>query len=183
MSTALWSDRKPSGEISVVTTREKSQKGKAQDRENHKEEKSQGRKSKEGSLIGLEGVPFAGYVLDRENDVAHITKEINKKTLVHASIRRSGRISRKPGIDVFVHHALVNIENVSLDGMRPEIYIRGEFAEKKYSFLMLDFMRIAEALPEFEGKSEKGHYFINVGPRIDIAFVGLTGMIIDEMFS
>ena len=143
-------------------------------------------KSKERSLIGLEGVPFAGYVLDRENDVAHITKEINKKTLVHASIRRSGRISRKPGIDVFVHHAPVNIENVSLDGMRPEIYIRGEFAEKKYSFLMPDgigFMKIAEALPEFEGKSEKGHYFINVGPRIDIAFVGLTGMIIDEMFS
>ena len=85
-----------------------------------------GSKSKERSLIGLEGVPFAGYVLDRENDVAHITKEINKKT---------GRISRKPGIDVFVHHAPVNIENVSLDGMRPEIYVRVNLLKRSIPFL------------------------------------------------
>ena len=78
-----------------------------------------GSKSKERSLIGLEGVPFAGY----------------KKTLVHASIKRSGKISRKPGIDVFVHHAPVNIENVSLDGMRPEIYIGVNLLKRSIPFL------------------------------------------------
>jgi hypothetical protein len=38
-------------------------------------------------------------------------------------------------------------------------------------------------LPEWEDNSEEGQYFVNVGPRIDIGFVGICAMIIDEMFS
>ena len=44
-------------------------------------------------LIGLYESSLVGYIMDTTNNTAHITSTLNKKTSVHATIKKSGRIS------------------------------------------------------------------------------------------
>lgn len=128
-----------------------------------------------------------GYIMDSANNTAHITVTNNKKTSVHATIKKSGRISRQPGLDVFIHNPPLEIETAAtFEGRFSSIYIRGDFPGKNYAFLLdygSEYQKIAEAVPKSGENSEPGHYFVNIGPRIDIGFVGICAMIVDEMFS
>ena len=70
--------------------------------------------------------------------------------------------------------------------MSPEILIRGDFSNKNYAFLTrsnFGYNKLAEVVPEWETAYEKGSYFVNVGSRVDVAFIGICAMVVDEMFS
>ena len=94
--------------------------------------------NKEGrDLIGLYKNSLVGYIMDTTNNTAHITSTLNKKTSVHATIKKSGRISRQTGLDVFIHQPALDIETASTSGRSSSsIYIRGDFPGKNYAFLL-----------------------------------------------
>merc|ERR1711892_55229 len=144
--------------------------------------------SKKGKrdMMGLEKKDFAWYSLDTTTNTAYIGMTLNKKSLVLSTIKKSGKLSRKAGLDVFMHNPAIDWENLTEPENGSSIYIRGDFSGKNYAFLTRHssgYSKIAETLPEWEGSSEKGHYFVNVGSRIDIGFIGICAIIIDELFS
>ena len=143
-------------------------------------------KDKSRDLIGYEGSAVAGYQCLTTQGIAYITKEVNRKTLVHATIKKSEKISRSRGIDIFIHDPLPDIEDVSTDGLHPRILMKGDFSGKNYGFLIgndsFGYSKIAEVLPTWETSSEKDSYFVNIGSNVDILFISMCAKVVDEMF-
>ena len=137
-------------------------------------------------VVGLEKKVYAWYKLDKTNNTGYIGRYVGKRAVVLATIRRSARFSRKPALDVFIHNPAMDLDKITEPDFRPQFYIRGDFPGKKYSFLIRDslgYNMIAEVVREWEGDSESGYYYLNIGYRIDIAFMGITAILIDELFS
>jgi len=145
-----------------------------------------GKKEELRDLIGLEGVEFAGYVIDKENMTAHVTTKLGKSQKVILTIKQSGRWSRKPILDMYFHNPTVELDAVSTEGMSPALILRGNFPGKDYAMMFRTedgYSKLAAVCQQWEGKSEEGFYFVDVGTRVDIAMVGICAVIIDELYA
>jgi len=137
-------------------------------------------------LIGLEGVEFAGYVIDKENMTAHVTTKIGKSKKVILTLKKSDRWSRKPILDMYFHNPQVELDTVSTEDMTPALILRGDFPGKDYAMMYRTedgYEKLAAVCKQWEGKSEEGFYFVDVGTRVDIAMVGICAIIIDELYA
>lgn len=65
--------------------------------------------------------------------------------------------------------------------------IAGDIISKKYDFMMGDIennpYKIAQVVKKFKMIAENNTYFLNVGPKVDIAFIVMCAFAIDELFS
>ena len=79
------------------------------------------------------------------------------------------------------------LEDVSTEGLSPDIHVAGDIISKKYDFMMGDIennpYKIAQVVKKFKMIAENNTYFLNVGPRVDIAFIVMCAFAIDELFS
>ena len=137
-------------------------------------------------LTGLDKKIYAWYKVDKTTNTAYIGRYIGKRALVLATIKNSERFSRQPGLDIHIHNPAMELDNITEPEGYPQFYIRGDFPGKNYAFLTRvdsGYNKIAETVTEWEGSSEKGHYFVHIGYRLDIAFFGICAIAIDELFS
>jgi len=139
-------------------------------------------------MIGLEGVEFAGYVIDKANMTAHVTAKLGGKHDVIFTLKKSERWSRKPILDMYFHNPTVDLNEVSkkLEDMAPALILRGDFPGKDYAMMFRTedgYSKLAAVCKQWEGKSEEGFYFVDIGTRVDIAMAGICAIIIDELYA
>ena len=98
----------------------------------------------------------------------------------------------------------VLLEDISTEGLSPDILVAGDIISKKYDFMMGDLdnnpYKIAQVeekfllfvhdpitrvqvIRKFKMVAENNTYFLNVGPNIDVAFLVMCTFAIDELFS
>ena len=96
----------------------------------------------------------------------------------------------------------VLLEDISTEGLSPDILVAGDIISKKYDFMMGDLdnnpykiAQVEEQSPvqdaiiclqvirKFKMVAENNIYFLNVGPNIDVAFLVMCTFAIDELFS
>ena len=81
----------------------------------------------------------------------------------------------------------VLLEDISTEGLSPDILVAGDIISKKYDFMMGDIennpYKIAQVVKKFKMIAENNTYFLNVGPKVDIAFIVMCAFAIDELFS
>ena len=79
------------------------------------------------------------------------------------------------------------LEDVSTEGLSPDIHVAGDIISKKDDFMMGDIennpYKIAQVVKKFKMIAENNTYFLNVGPKVDIAFIVMCAFAIDELFS
>ena len=96
-------------------------------------------------MIGLEGVEFAGYVIDKANMTAHVTAKLGGKHDVIFTLKKSERWSRKPILDMYFHNPTVDLNEVSkkLEDMTPALILRGDFPGKNYAMMFRKSVKLS----------------------------------------
>lgn len=76
---------------------------------------------------------------------------------------------------------------MSTRGLSPDIHVAGDIISKKYDFMMGDMennpYKIAQVVRKLKMITKNDTYFVNVGPKVDIAFIVMCAYAIDELFS
>merc|ERR1711988_1656587 len=116
------------------------------------------------TMTDPEGRVIAGYrkKLLSLHATAYITLEVNGETMVFATIRRKMQLTA-------------------------DIHVAGDIIAKKYDFMMGDIednpYKIAQVVRKIKMLMANDTYFLNIGPRVDIAFIIMSAFAIDELFS
>ena len=81
----------------------------------------------------------------------------------------------------------VNLENVTTEGLTPDIHVAGDIIAKKYDFMMGNIERnpykIAQVVRKIKLLMANDTYFLEIGPGVDIPFIVMSAFAIDELFS
>ena len=147
--------------------------------------KMKSQKKGKRTLMNSKGVEIAGYKKKSTSlhSTAYITGEVGGKTVVYATVKHGSYLKTfGPRVDVYIHKPPVDIYAVTTDGLTPEIKAKGDFDNKNYNFMM-GSQKLAEVLPEWMNTKENNSYFVNIGRNVDIAFVCMCAMAIDEITS
>ena len=131
------------------------------------------------TLMNSKGVEIAGYKKKSTSlhNTAYITGEIAGKTVVYATVKHcSYLLNFGPRVDVYIHKAPVDMYDANTDGMVPDMKVKG----KNYSFKM-GSMKVAQVLPKWMNITENKSYFVNIGKNMDIAFICMCAMAVDEI--
>jgi len=139
------------------------------------------------TMMDSEGVEIAGYrkKLLSMHATAYITGESGGKTMVYATVKKESMMSLVSSAEIFIHNPPMDIDNVTTDGVAPQIRVEGDFMAKKYDFMMGDRdnpYKVAQVVRKWLTTYEHTSYFVNIGTNMDIAFVCMCAMAIDEIF-
>jgi len=81
----------------------------------------------------------------------------------------------------------VKLDDVTTEGLTADIHVAGDIIAKKYDFMMGDIednpYKIAQVVRKIKMLMANDTYFLNIGPRVDIAFIVMSAFAIDELFS
>ena len=81
----------------------------------------------------------------------------------------------------------VLLEDINTQGLSADILVAGDIISKKYDFMMGDLennpYKIAQVIRKFKMIAENNTYFLNVGPKVDVAFLVMCTFAIDELFT
>eukprot|EP00092_Neocalanus_flemingeri_P011984 GFUD01012921.1.p1 GENE.GFUD01012921.1~~GFUD01012921.1.p1 ORF type:complete len:239 (+),score=46.11 GFUD01012921.1:60-719(+) len=143
--------------------------------------------SNKRSMMDTEGRVIAGYrkKLLSMHATAYITGEVNGRTLVYATIKKESMMSFVASAEIFLHNPPVDIDNVTTDGLNAEIRVEGDFFAKKYDFMMGNRdnpYKVAQVVRKWMTFMENNSYYVNIGTNMDVAFVCMCAMAIDELF-
>merc|ERR1712183_380472 len=144
--------------------------------------------SNKRSLLDTEGKPIAGYrkKLLSMHATAYITGEVDGKTVVYATIKKESMMSFTASADIYLHNPPMDIDNVTSDGLVPTITVEGDFMAKKYDFMMgtrgTRPVKVAQVVRKWMEWNDRNPYFVNVCKNMDVAFVCMCAMAIDELF-
>ena len=143
--------------------------------------------SNKRTMMDTEGREIAGYrkKLLSLHATAYITGESGGKTLVFATVKKESMMSFVASAEVFIHDPPMDIDNVTTDGLVPKIMVKGDFLAKKYDFMMGSRdspYKVAQVVRKWLTTFENNCYFVNIGTNMDIAFVCMCTMAIDELF-
>merc|ERR1719233_2532165 len=109
---------------------------------------------------------------------AYITGESKGKTLVYATVKKESMMSLVSSAEIFIHNPPMDIDSVNTDGVAPQIRVEGDFMaggrENPY--------KVAQVVRKWLTTYEHTSYFVNIGTNMDIAFVCMCAMAIDEIF-
>jgi len=139
------------------------------------------------TMMDNEGVEIAGYrkKLMSLHATAYITGEVDGKTVVYASVKQNSMMSLTASADVYIHNPPMDVDTVTTDGLTPRIIVEGDFMAKKYDFMMggrENPYKVAQVVRKWMTSYENNAYFVNIGTNMDIAFVCMCAMAIDEIF-
>merc|ERR1712025_1006316 len=109
------------------------------------------------TMTDPEGRVIAGYrkKLLSLHATAYITLEVNGETMVFATIRRKMQLT--PGAKIFIHNPPVKLDDVTTEGLTADIHVAGD--------------KIAQVVRKIKMLMANDTYFLNIGPRVDIAFI------------
>lgn len=143
--------------------------------------------SNKRSMLDNEGRVIAGYrkKLLSMHATAYITGEVGGKTLVYATIKKESMMSFTASAEIFLHDPPVDIDNVTTDGLVAKIRVEGDFLGKKYDFMMGSRdnpYKVAQVVRKWMTTMESNSYFVNIGTSMDVAFICMCAMAIDELF-
>ena len=140
------------------------------------------------TLLNSEGMEIAGYhkKLFSLRDAAYITQEWDGITYVYATIRKSSYFAEffTDDADIFIHNPPLckGRDNLDTDGISPHIIISGDFFGKNYDFMM-GSAKVAQVVKKWRWfTTSTDTYFVNIGPNIDVAFICMCVMAIDELY-
>jgi len=141
------------------------------------------------TLIDARGNELAGYRkrLMATRRTAHITIERNGQTLAVATIRQQSHFQNQHNADadIYIYPTPQDVEgSVSYSGMTPSITVDGSTLRrtKKYNF-MCGRTKIAHARRKnTHMTSSRDTYFLKVGFNVDIAFLTMCTLAMDELF-
>ena len=144
--------------------------------------------SSKRTMMDAEGKIIAGYrkKLLSLYATAYITKEVEGKTLVYATVKKESMMSFVASAEIFIHNPPMDLDSVTTDGLAPQIRVEGDFMAKKYDFMMGSRdnpYKVAQVVRKWLTTYENNCYFINIGTNIDIAFICMAAMAIDELFT
>ena len=120
---------------------------------------------------------------------AYITvKDQKEKTMVIATMKRKSNSSLESSADIYLHDPAMNIDNVTTTGLPVDIYVEGDMINKNYDFMMgnvnTGWFKIAQAARKWKDKlTIKDSYFLEIGQNVDVAFICMCALAIDELFS
>ena len=120
---------------------------------------------------------------------AYITiKDQMEATMVIATIKRKSNSSLESNADIYLHDPAVNIDTVTTTGLPVTIYVEGDMISKNYDFMMGNVntnpFKIAQATCKFKDKlAFKDSYFLEIGQNVDVAFICMCALAVDELFS
>ena len=120
---------------------------------------------------------------------AYITvKDQMETTMVIATIQRKSNSSLETNADIYLHDPAMNIDNVTTTGLPVTIYVEGDMINKNYDFMMgnvnTGWFKIAQAARKWKDKlTIKDSYFLEIGQNVDVAFICMCALAIDELFS
>ena len=135
------------------------------------------------TLMNSKGVEIAGYKKKSTSlhNTAYITGEIAGKTVVYATVKQSSYLLNfGPRVDVYIHKPPVDMYDATTDGLVPDMKVKGNLDGKNYSFKM-GSMKVAQVLPKWMNITENNCYFVNIGKNMDIAFICMCAMAVDEI--
>jgi len=142
------------------------------------------------TMESADGAVICGYQkkLLTLHATAYITLESGGQTLAVATIKKRGFMSLESCADIYLHRPPIPVDDVSCEGLNPDIMVEGDFISKKYDFMMGDLntqpFKIAQVVRKLFGwDSERNTYFVNIGPRVDVPFICMCVIAIDEIFS
>ena len=109
-------------------------------------------------------------------------------TLAIATIKSRTSFPIISGADIYLHDPAMNIDNVTTTGLPVDIYVEGNMISKNYDFMMGDvntgWFKIAQAARKWKDKlTIKDSYFLEIGQNVDVAFICMCALAIDELFS
>jgi len=120
---------------------------------------------------------------------AYITiKDQTETTMVIATIKRKSNSSLESSADIYLHDPAMNIDNVTTTGLPVTIYVEGDMISKNYDFMMGNVktnpFKIARAARKWKDKlTVKDSYFLEIGQNVDVAFICMCALALDELFS
>lgn len=141
-------------------------------------------------MLDAEGAPICGYQkkLLSMHATAYITIESEGKTLVVATVKQRSLMSFEANADIYFHQPPVDVDAVSTEGLVADISVEGDIISKKYDFMMGDLnthpfkiAQVVRRLLSFD--AERNTYYVNIGPKVDVAFICMCVIAIDEIFS
>ena len=134
-------------------------------------------------ICGYQRKPLSKY------GTAYITvKDQMETTMVIATIQRKSNSSLETNADIYLHDPAMNIDNVTTTGLPVTIYVEGDMINKNYDFMMgnvnTGWFKIAQAARKWKDKlTIKDSYFLEIGQNVDVAFICMCALAIDELFS
>ena len=139
----------------------------------------------------IERKEICGYqrISQSKYATAYITvKDQTEKTMVIATMKRKSNSSLESSADIYLHDPAVNIDNVTTTGLPVDIYVEGDMINKNYDFVMgngkTGWFKIAQAARKWKDKlTIKDSYFLEIGQNVDVAFICMCALAIDEIFS
>jgi len=143
--------------------------------------------SSKRTMMDAGGSVIAGYrkKLLSMHATAYITGEVGGKTLVYATIKKESMMSMTASAEIFLHNPPMDIDNVTTDGLSAKIRVEGDFFAKKYDFMMGNRdnpYKVAQVVRKWQTLFENNSYFVNIGTNMDVAFICMCAMAIDELF-
>eukprot|EP00090_Calanus_glacialis_P030168 TRINITY_DN4858_c0_g1_i1.p1 TRINITY_DN4858_c0_g1~~TRINITY_DN4858_c0_g1_i1.p1 ORF type:complete len:118 (+),score=20.94 TRINITY_DN4858_c0_g1_i1:7-360(+) len=109
------------------------------------------------------------------------------QTMVYATIKKQSLMQLESSADIFIHDPPLFLDDVSTEGLSSDIHVEGDIISKKYDFMMGDLehnpYKIAQVIRKFQMVAENNSYFLNVGTKVDVAFICMCAFAIDELFS
>ena len=115
-------------------------------------------------------------------------KDQMETTMVIATIRRKSNSSLESSADIYLHNPPVNIDEATTTGLPLSIYVEGDMISKNYDFMMgtesANPFKIAQAARKWKDKlTFKDSYFLEIGQNVDVAFICMCALALDELFS
>eukprot|EP00091_Calanus_sinicus_P014905 TRINITY_DN3267_c0_g1_i4.p1 TRINITY_DN3267_c0_g1~~TRINITY_DN3267_c0_g1_i4.p1 ORF type:complete len:135 (+),score=21.76 TRINITY_DN3267_c0_g1_i4:482-886(+) len=114
----------------------------------------------------------------------YITGEIGGKTVVYATVKDTKSIlscsCRPCRPEVFIHDPPMDIDHVTTDGLTPTFWV--DKPGKDYVFMMGN-RRVAQIMRKWMTEKAKNEgYFVEIGPNMDVAFMCMCAMAIDQLY-
>jgi len=113
----------------------------------------------------------------------HITVNVNGQTLAVATIKKESSFQMSANADIYIYATPQDVETVSTSGMSPTIKVDGSIMAKRYNF-MYGNTKLAQVCRTWEGYvTSRDTYYVTVGFNVDIAFIIMCTLGLDEMFA
>ena len=150
------------------------------------------------SMKDMEGHEVCGYrkKMLSMHATAYIT--IGNAKRVVATVKQQSSLGLDSSADIYIHDPPVSYDAVTTKGLSVSIHVEGDIRSKKYDFMMDNFTRasskggymvrnpykIAQVVRTSGSVgSDNNHYYIEIGPNVDLAFISMCAYAIDELFS
>jgi len=142
-----------------------------------------------GTLLDYEGNPVANYrqKLWSMSRASHIYIEQGERKFVYATIKVALNCEMAPSANIYLHQPPVDIENVTTEGMEPQMRATGDGYQRNFDIVMENtpqgVLKIAQIEKPLQCFSLDRDYYLSIGPNADVAFIVMVTFALDELYN